>query len=151
MNAENSNPFTAVFDPGQAVRVPEQLQTAIAKGVTSSRASFDKAAEYAKENMKTAEKIVLAAQTGSKEIGEKVLGHVETNAKAAFEAAATLAGAKTFPELARLQTNFIQQQLSVMHRQNQELFQLSAQLAQQTFATLNSAVAKNFEQFNKNG
>lgn len=148
MKADNQ--YTNVFD-GHAIQLPEQLQSAIAKGVTSSRASFDKAAEYAKENMKIAEKIVLAAQTGSKEIGEKVLGNAETNAKAAFEAAATLATAKSLPELARLQTNFIQQQLSVMHRQNQELFQLSAQLAQQTFATLNSAVVKNFEQFNKNG
>ena len=148
MTSDNQYPNVFV---GQAIQLPEQLQSAIAKGVTSSRASFDKAAEYAKENMKIAEKIVLAAQTGSKEIGEKVLGNAETNAKAAFEAAATLASAKTFPELARLQTNFIQQQLSAMHRQNQELFQLSAQLAQQTFATFNSAFAKNFEQFKKNG
>ena len=146
MTADNQYPNVFV---GQAIQLPEQVQSAIAKGVTSSRASFDKAAEYAKENLKTVEKIVLAAQTGSKEIGEKVLGNAETNAKAAFEAAATLASAKTLPEFAQLQTNFIQQQLSVMHRQNQELFQLSAQLAQQTFATLNSAVAKNFEQFKK--
>ena len=146
MTADNQYPNVFV---GQAIQLPEQVQSAIAKGVTSSRASFDKAAEYAKENLKTVEKIVLAAQTGSKEIGEKVLGNAETNAKAAFEAAATLASAKPLPELAQLQTNFIQQQLSVMHRQNQELFQLSAQLAQQTFATLNSAVAKNFEQFKK--
>jgi len=146
LTADNQYPNVFV---GQAIQLPEQVQSAIAKGVTSSRASFDKAAEYAKENLKTVEKIVLAAQTGSKEIGEKVLGNAETNAKAAFEAAATLASAKTLPEFAQLQTNFIQQQLSVMHRQNQELFQLSAQLAQQTFATLNSAVAKNFEQFKK--
>ena len=146
MTADNQYPNVFV---GQAIQLPEQVQSAIAKGVTSSRASFDKAAEYAKENLKTVEKIVLAAQTGSKEIGEKVLGNAETNAKAAFEAAATLASAKTLPEFAQLQTNFVQQQLSVMHRQNQELFQLSAQLAQQTFATLNSAVAKNFEQFKK--
>ena len=146
MTADNQYPNVFV---GQAIQLPEQVQSAIAKGVTSSRASFDKAAEYAKENLKTVEKIVLAAQTGSKEIGEKVLGNAETNAKAAFEAAATLASAKTLPEFAQLQTNFIQQQLSVMHRQNQELFQLSAQLAQQTFATLNTAVAKNFEQFKK--
>jgi len=146
LTADNQYPNVFV---GQAIQLPEQVQSAIAKGVTSSRASFDKAAEYAKENLKTVEKIVLAAQTGSKEIGEKVLGNAETNAKAAFEAAATLASAKTLPEFAQLQTNFVQQQLSVMHRQNQELFQLSAQLAQQTFATLNSAVAKNFEQFKK--
>jgi hypothetical protein len=149
LSAQHS-PFASVFD-GQAIRLPEQVQSAIAQGVTTTRASFDKAAEYAKENMKAAEKIVRAAQTGSQEIGEKVLHNAEANAKAAFEAAATLATAKTLPELARLQTNFIQQQLSAMHQQNQELFQLSAQLAQQTFATFNSAFAKSVEQFRKNG
>ena len=41
------------------------------------------------------------------------------------------------------------QQLAVAQTQSQELFQLSAQLAQQTFATINSAVAKNFEQLKK--
>ena len=93
---------------------------------------------------------VSAAQTSSKQIGEKVLGNAETNAKAAFEAAATLAGAKTLPELARLQANFVQQQLQVMTAQNQELFQLSTQLAQQTFANFNSAFAKSFGQFKNN-
>jgi hypothetical protein len=43
---------------------------------------------------------------------EKVLGNAETNAKAAFEAAATLAGAKTLPELARMQANFVDQKLA---------------------------------------
>ena len=151
MNAESFAPFTAVFDPKQAVRLPEHLQTAIASGVSSSRASFDKATEYTKANLATAQKIVAAAQTSSREIGEKVLSQAETNAKAAFEAAAKLARAKTFPELANLQANFLQQQLKVMQGQGQELFQLSAQLAQETFAAINSAVAKNFEQIKYNG
>jgi len=141
--------FTNVFD-GQAIQIPQQLQTAIVNGVGKSRESFDKAAEYARANMKTVETFVSAAQTSSKQIGEKVLGNAETNAKAAFEAAATLAGAKTLPELARLQANFVQQQLQVMTAQNQELFQLSTQLAQQTFANFNSAFAKSFGQFKNN-
>jgi hypothetical protein len=37
----------------------------------------------------------------------------------------------------------------VAQAQSQELFQLSAELAQQTFATINSAVAKHFEQLKK--
>lgn len=145
MTAQHTS-FPNVFD-GQAIQIPQQFQSAIVK----SRKSFDKAAEYARANMKTVETFVSAAQTSSKQIGEKMVGNAEANAKAAFEAAATLATAKTFPELARLQTNFIQQQLSVLHRQNQELFQLSTQLAQQTFASFNSAFAKNFEQLKKNG
>ena len=86
-----------VFDPRQAIRLLEHLQTMIASGVGNSRASFDKATQYAKANMRTAEKIVSAAQTSSKEIGEKVLDHAEINATAVFEAAAALARARTFP------------------------------------------------------
>jgi hypothetical protein len=118
----------------------------IVSGVSNGRASYDKATQYAKANMKTAEKIVSAAHTTGKEIGEKVLHHAEINTKAVFEAAAALARARTLPELARLQTNFVHQQLTVAQAQSQELFELSAQLAQQTFATINSAVAKHFEQ-----
>lgn len=143
MNGNNDPQY--VFDP-QALRLPEQLQSIIVSGVGNGRASYDKATQYAKANMKTAEKIVSAAQTSSKEIGEKVLHHAEINTKAVFEAAAALARARTLPELARLQTNFVHQQLTVAQAQGQELFQLSAELAQQTFATINSAVAKHFEQ-----
>ena len=148
MNGNNDTQYS-VFDPAQAIRLPEQLQTIIVSGVGNSRASYDKATQYAKANMKTAEKIVSAAQTSSKEIGEKVLHHAEINTKAVFEAAAALARARTLPELAHLQTNFVHQQMTVAHAQSQELFQLSAELAQQTFATINSAVAKHFEQLKK--
>ena len=148
MTAQHTS-FTNGFD-GQAIQIPQQLQTAIVNGVGQSRESFDKAAEYARASMKTVETFVSAAQTSSKQIGEKVLGNAETNAKAAFDAAATLAGAKTLPELARLQANFVQQQLQVVTAQNQELFQLSTQLAQQTFANFNSTFAKSFGQFKNN-
>jgi hypothetical protein len=118
-------------------------------GVGTSRASYDKATQYAKANMKTAEEVVAAAKTSSKEIGEKVLHHAEINTKAVFEAAAALARARTLPELARLQTNFVHQQLTVAQAQSQDLFQLSAEVAQHTFATINSAVAKHFKELKK--
>ena len=148
MNGNNDTQYS-VFDPAQVIRLPEHLQTIIVSGVGNSRASYDKATQYAKANMRTAEKIVSAAQTSGKEIGEKVLHHAEINTTAVFEAAAALARARTLPELARLQTNFVHQQLTVAQAQSQELFQLSAELAQQTFATINSAVAKHFEQVRK--
>lgn len=148
MNGKHFSPFS-VFDPAHPARLPDHLQRMIESGVGTSRASYDKAAAYAKEHMKTIETIAQAAQSGSKAVGEKVLDHAETNTQAVFEAAASMARAKTFPDLARLQMEFVQQQLTAAHTQSQELFQLSAALAQETFATINSAVAKNFEQFKK--
>ena len=149
MNSQ-TYPFPySVFDPSQTVRLPQHLQTMIAGGVGNSRTSYDKAAQYAKNNLKTADNIIAAAQTSGKEIGEKVLALAEINVRAAFEAAAAFSRARTLPELARLQANFAQQQLAVAHAQSQDLLQLYAQLAQQTFANINSAVAKNFEQLQK--
>ena len=147
MNGDTFTPFHyGVFDPTQTVRFPEHLQTMIAGGVGNSRASYNKVAQYAKDNLKTADKIVTAAQASGKEIGEKVLALAEINVRATFEAAAAFSRARTLPELARLQTNFAQQQLAVAHAQTQDLFQLSSQLVQQTFAAINSAIARNFEQ-----
>jgi hypothetical protein len=135
-----------MFDPTEALRLPEHVQTMIETGVSTSRASFDKATEYAKQHMRTVEQVVQAAHSTSKDLGEKVLGHAETNVEAVFKAAQNFARAKTLPELARLQSEFFQQQLTVATAQGQELVELTAQLTQNTFATITSAVTKNYKQ-----
>jgi hypothetical protein len=85
--------------PSRPCVLPSRFKAAIASGVSSTRASFDKATEFTKANLETVEKIVAAAQTSSKVIAERVLGHAETNVNAAFEAAGKIARAKNFPEL----------------------------------------------------
>ena len=60
-----------MFDPAQAVRFQGNFQTMIESSMGRGRESYDKAAEYAKENMKTIEQVVVAAQGSSKLIGEK--------------------------------------------------------------------------------
>ncbi len=150
MNGETFTPFYyGVFDPTQTARLPEHLQTMIAGVIGNSRASFDKAAQCAKDNLKIAVKMVSAAQASGKEVGHKVLALAEINVRATFEAAAAFSRARTLPELARLQTNFAQQQLAVAHAQSQDLFQLYAELAEQAVANINSTVAINFEQLQK--
>ena len=65
------------------------------------------------------------------------------------EAAQAIARAKTFPELLRLQTSFVQQQFSAAGAQSKELFELSTKVAQQTFESLNTAATKTFEQIKR--
>jgi hypothetical protein len=142
----NSHKPRDMFDPPEAIRIPEHVQTFIETGVSTTRDSFDKATEYAKQHMRTVEQVVQAAQSTSKQLGDKVLGHAETNVEAVFKAAQNFARAKTLPELARLQSDFFQQQLTVATAQGQELFELTTQLAQNTFATINSAVTKRYKQ-----
>ena len=71
----------------------------------------------AKDNVKVLEEVMLATHAGAKAIGEKVLQNSVVNTEAAFDAAQAIARAKTFPEAARLQANFVQQQLAVASSQ----------------------------------
>ncbi len=73
--------------------------------------------------------------------------NTSVNAQAAFDAAQSIARAQTLPEAARLQANFLQQQIAVASAQTKEIFELSTKVARQTFETMNQASTKNFEQF----
>lgn len=132
-------------------RIPEQVQAIAEDSVTKARETYDKLNTVAKDGVKVLEEVMVTAHAGAKSIGEKVLKNTEANTEAAFEAAQALARAKTVPELIRLQTAFVQQQMSAAGTQSKELFELSAKVAQQTIESLNSAATKTFEQFKKAG
>ena len=97
------------------------------------------------------EEVLLAAQAGAKSIGEKVLHNTAVNTEAAFDAAQAIVRAKTIPEAARLQADFVQQQLAVAGAQTKELLELSTKVAKQTFEFYNAAATKSFEQMKKAG
>jgi phasin len=130
-------------------RIPENVQAFAEDSVAKTRDAYNKMNVVAKDGAKVLEDVFAAAQTGAKTIGEKVLRNTEVNTEAAFEAAQAIARAKTFPEVARLQSTFIQQQFAVAGAQAKELFELSSKVAQQTLETMNSAASKTFEQMKK--
>jgi hypothetical protein len=92
---------------------------------------------------------MLKVQTGAKTIGEKVLHNTTSNAEAVFAAASEIMKAKTLPEAARLQAEFMRNQFTVAGTQTQELFKLSTEIAKTTFDHMNSVTAKSFEQAKK--
>lgn len=130
-------------------RIPEQVQAIAEDSVTKARETYDKFSSVAKDGAKAFEEVTVAAFAGAKSISEKVLKNAESNTEAVFEAAEALARAKTFPELIRLQTGFVQQQFATAGAQSKELFELSTKIAQQTLESLNSATTKTFEQLKK--
>jgi len=135
--------FTAAKD----ARIPENVQAFAEDSVVKTKEVYTKLNSAAKDNAKAFENVFETAQAGAKSIGEKVLRNTELNAEAAFEAAQSIARAKTFPEAVRIQTNYVQQQLNVAGAQTKELFELSTKVAQQTFELFNSVATKSFEKF----
>jgi len=84
------------------------------------------------------------ASCRARALSEKVLTNAAAATDAAFEAAQAIARARTIPEAARLQADFIQQQFATASIQTKELFELSTKMAQQTFASMNSAARRSY-------
>ena len=54
-----------------------------------------------------------------------------------------------FPEVAKLQADFLQQSMTIMSAQTKEFFDLSGQIMKQTFETMNAAATKSMDQMKK--
>ena len=149
MNEQFTQQTKEFFEAAKDARIPENVQAIAEDAVEKSRTAFEKVQIAAKDNTKAVEELMSVATDGVKTIGEKVLRNTELNAEAAFDAAEAIARAKTLPEIARLQSSFMQQQMAVAGAQTKELFELSTKVAQQTFETVNAATTKSFEQVKK--
>ena len=149
MNEQFTRQAQDILAAAKDARIPENVQAFAEESVAKTREAYNKLSNVAKDNVKVLEEVMLATHAGAKAIGEKVLQNSVVNTEAAFDAAQAIARAKTFPEAARLQANFVQQQLAVASSQTKELFELSTKVAKQTFETLNVAATKGFEQLKK--
>lgn len=136
-----------IFTAGKDAKVPENVSAFAEDAVAKTRDAYQKITAVAKDNAKVAEDVLLTTQAGAKSIGEKMVANTLANTEAAFEVAQAIARCRTFPEIARLQANYLQQQFAVAGSQSKELFELSSKVAKQTLETMGSATTKSFEQF----
>ena len=145
MSANIADQAANMFDGAHLGRIPENLQHAAEEAVTKTREAYDKISSASKDNAKVVSDAVLAAQAGSKTLGELLVRNTSVNTAAAIDAAQAIVRAKSIPEAGRLQADFMQKQFAIAAAQTKELFDLSAKIAQQTFGSFSSAAAKSFE------
>ena len=96
-----------MFTAGKDAKVPENISAFAEDAIAKSRDAYHKFTAMAKDNAKVAEEVMLTTQAGAKSIGEKIVANTLANTEAAFEAAQAMARARTFPEIARLQANYL--------------------------------------------
>jgi phasin len=149
MNEHFTRQAQDMFNAAKDVRIPENLQAFAEDSVVKTREAYQKMNTVAKDSAKVIEEVMLAAHAGAKAIGEKVLQNTAVNTEAAFDAAQAIARARTLPEAARLQADFVQQQLAAAGAQSRELLELSTKVAKQTFESVNAAATKSFDQLKK--
>lgn len=136
---------TQFFSTGQHGMVPESLATLAENAVSKSRELFDKVSLATQDNAKVAENVFATVQNGASSISKRMLDNTVANADAAFEAARAIARARSVPEIASLQAEFIQQQLSTAATQSKDMLELSTRIAQQTFEAMRTAASKSLQ------
>lgn len=133
MNEHFTRQAEQFMEAAKSAKIPENIQAMAEQGVTRSQEAFDTLNTAAKDHVKAAEELALATQAGFKSIGAKIMDNTAVNAEAAFEAARAIARAGSVSEALRLQAEFIQRQFSVAGSQTKELFELSTNVATNTF------------------
>ncbi len=128
-------------------RIPENVRMIAEDSVAKSRSVYSKIGIVTKDRMKALENIIDVANRGAKTIGEKILRNTEANVEAALDAAEDIARAKTLSEVATLQADFVRQQLTNVGTQAQEIFEISAKVAQHAFESMNSATTTTYKNF----
>ena len=127
--------------------IPENVRAIAEDSIAKTCTTYTKFNSVTKDSVKALEDIFDAAHSGAKMISEKILRNTEENVEAALDAAEDIARAKTLPEVATLQANFMRRQLALVGTQTQEIFEISAKVAQQAFESMNSARTTTYENF----
>jgi hypothetical protein len=149
MNEQYTRQAQEMMNAAKDARIPQNVQVFAEDSVAKTREVVSKMTVVAKDNAKAAEEMMTAAQTGAKSIGEKLMHNTVANTEAAFDAATAMARARSLPEVAKLQADFMQQSMTMMSNQTKELFDLSGKVMRQTFETMNAAAAKSMDQVKK--
>lgn len=124
------------------MRMPDSMQQLAEDSVAKTREACSKMTVAAQDAHRTLTEVTGLASEGARTIGEKVLANVAANTSAAFDAAEAMARSKTLPEALKVQTAFMQSQMTKAGEQTRELYELSTKLFQQTLASMNAASSR---------
>lgn len=149
MNEQFTRQAQEMFNIGKTAQIPENMQQMAEDSVQKTREVYERMNDAVKDSAKVFEEMLLASHAGYKAIGEKMLHNTTVNAESAFDAAQSIARAKTLPEATRLQADYFQQQMAVASAQTKELLELSQKVTQQTFESLNMVASKSLESVKK--
>jgi len=127
------------------LRVPENVQVVAQQSVIASKEVYSKAAAAAQDGAKVMTEITDTAWGSTKILHDKIVQNMTANAEAAFDAAQAIATAKSLPEIAKLQSEFIQKLAVQATEQAREFLDLSTRATQHAFEQAQSAAAKSFK------
>ena len=142
------NEFVAKEVLGQAekffknARMPEPVQAVIQDSVGKSREFYSKAATATQDGAKVLTELADTAWSSTKMLNDKIIQNATANAEATFDAAQAIARATSFSEVAKIQSEFVQQFTAKVAAQSKEFFDLSTRATQHVFETAQATASK---------
>jgi hypothetical protein len=123
----------------QNARVPENVQALAQQGVAVSREIYTKTAAAQQNGARAVTEIADTAWGSTKMLSKKIVQNLTANAEAAFSAAQAMAIAKSLPEVAMLQSEFVQKFAAQASEQTKEFLDLSTRATQHVFEKAQAA------------
>ena len=108
-------------DPTWNFDVPTQMRQFAEQSVEQAKKAMDGFLSAAHKTAVTLESQANTAQSGAKDIGQKVMGFAEQNIANSFEFAQKLVRAKDVQEVLALQQEFLKSQMQAMQEQVKDL------------------------------
>jgi phasin family protein len=124
---------------------PQSVQAIAEKGIATSRDLYEKAAAAAQDGAKALTEMADTAWGSTKMLNEKVAHNLTANVETAFAAAQEMAGAKSLPEIARLQSEYLQKLAAQATEQTKEFVDLSTRATQHVFEKVQAAATKSMK------
>jgi len=145
----NQNFGKQAFDQAEKLfmdaRVPENVQAIARQSVAASKEFYAKTAAAAQDGAKVITEIADTAWGSTKMLNEKLAQNVTANAEAAFRAAQAMATAKSLPEIARLQSEFVQNFAAQAVEQTKEFLDLPSRPTQHLLEKAQAAAGRSFK------
>jgi phasin len=108
-------------DPNWNFDVPTQMRQFAEQSVEQAKKAMDGFLNAAHKTATTLESQASTAQSGAKDVGQKVMGFAEQNISNSFEFAQRLVRAKDMQEVLALQQEFLKSQMQAMQEQAKDL------------------------------
>lgn len=126
----------------QGSKFPEEVQAAAIERFWKTRETCEKLAYAARDAGKFYSGVLAIVHNGAKVLGEKLLDNTEKNSEAMFEAAKAVMRCKDFAEVAKVQANYMQEQVATASAQGKEFYELSTKITKETVEAANSAASR---------
>jgi phasin family protein len=149
MNEKIAWDANKIFTALPKAEIPAQLRIAAQDGVSKTENAYRRWNTVAMGAVKAIEGLVISAQMNARMLNEQLLADAVNSTDAIFQAAHKIAGAQTLSEAAEAQAAFAQTQLATVGKQGRRLFEIVAQVTNETANTVTAIATKTAEDFRK--